>query len=176
METHADGSEAHAVPSRPMPPHRSGRGRARSDRDAPVSTPQLRRARVRSTIEDARKSRPIRVLVIDDDAGVRDVVAAILGDEGYEVSMLDHLADAVVRAAIDRIEPNCILLDGAEAIGYAKAWTTAADMRRRARPIPTVMFTAHVLDAAGAARRSRRRRSRTEATRRRVPVHMTKAS
>jgi len=103
-------------------------------------------------MEEARKSRPIRVLVIDDDAGVRDVVAAILGDEGYDVSMLDHLADAAVRAAIDRIEPNCILLDGAEAIGFAKAWTTAADLRRRARPIPTVMFTAHVLDAAEAER------------------------
>lgn len=103
-------------------------------------------------MEEARKSRPIRILVIDDDAGVRDVVAAILGDEGYDVSMLDHLADAAVRAAIDRIEPNCILLDGAEAIGFAKAWTTAADLRRRARPIPTVMFTAHVLDAAEAER------------------------
>ncbi len=108
--------------------------------------------RAAHTMEEARKSRPIRVLVIDDDAGVRDVVPAILGDEGYDVSMLDHLADAAVRAAIDRIEPNCILLDGAEAIGYAKAWTTAADMRRRARPIPTVMFTAHVLDAAEAER------------------------
>ena len=103
-------------------------------------------------MEEARKSRPIRVLVIDDDAGVRDVVAAILGDEGYDVSMLDHLADAAVRAAIDRIEPHCILLDGAEAIGFAKAWTTAVDLRRRARPIPTVMFTAHVLDAAEAER------------------------
>ncbi len=72
-------------------------------------------------MEEARKSRPIRILVIDDDAGVRDVVVAILGDEWYDVSMLDHLADAAVRAAIDRIEPNCILLDGAEAIGYANA-------------------------------------------------------
>ncbi len=69
-------------------------------------------------MEEARKSRPIRVLVIDDDAGVRDVVAAILGDEGYDVSMLDHLADAAVRAAIDRIEPNC-MSERAVAAGFA---------------------------------------------------------
>jgi len=92
-----------------------------------------------------------RVLVIDDDHDVGEVVTAILSDEGYDVTTLDHISDEAVRAAIGRIEPDCILLDGAEATEYAKAWVTAADVRHRQRPIPTVMFTAHPIDAAEAS-------------------------
>lgn len=91
-----------------------------------------------------------RILVIDDDHDVGEVVTAILSDEGYEVTTLDHISDEAVRAAIGRIEPDCILLDGAEATEYAEAWVTAADVRHRQRPIPTVMFTAHTIDAAEA--------------------------
>jgi CheY-like chemotaxis protein len=92
-----------------------------------------------------------RILVIDDDRDVGAVVTAILQDEGYEVTTLDHISDEAVRAAIGRIEPDCILLDGAEAVEYAEAWATAADVRHRPRPIPTVMFTAHSIDAAEAS-------------------------
>jgi CheY-like chemotaxis protein len=92
-----------------------------------------------------------RILVIDDDRDVGLVVTAILEDEGYQVTTLDHISDEAVRAAIGRIEPDCILLDGAEAVEYAEAWATAADVRHRPRPIPTVMFTAHSMDAAEAS-------------------------
>jgi CheY-like chemotaxis protein len=91
-----------------------------------------------------------RILVIDDDHDVGEVVAAILGDEGYDVTTLERISDEAVRAAIGRLEPDCILLDGAEATEYAEAWVTAADVRHRQRPIPTVMFTAHSIDAAEA--------------------------
>lgn len=94
--------------------------------------------------------RPARILVIDDDHDVGDVVTAILSDEGYDVTTLDHISDETVRAAIGRLEPDCILLDGAEATEYAEAWVTAAEMSHRPRPIPTVMFTAHSTDAAEA--------------------------
>jgi DNA-binding NtrC family response regulator len=91
-----------------------------------------------------------RILVIDDDHDVGEVVTAILSDEGYEVTTLDHISDEAVRAAIGRLEPDCILLDGAEATEYAESWVTAAEVSHRQRPIPTVMFTAHATDAAEA--------------------------
>lgn len=91
-----------------------------------------------------------RILVIDDDRDVGEVVTAILSDEGYEVSTLDHISDETVRAAIGRLEPDCILLDGVDAVEYAESWATAAEVSHRPRPIPTVMFTAHAADAAEA--------------------------
>jgi len=91
-----------------------------------------------------------RILVIDDDRDIGEVVTAILGDEGYDVTTLDHISDETVRAAIGRLEPDCILLDGVEAVEYAEAWATAAELSHRPRPIPTVMFTAHSADAAEA--------------------------
>lgn len=91
-----------------------------------------------------------RILIIDDDRDVGEVVTAILSDEGYDVTTLDHISDESVRAAIGRLEPDCILLDGVEAVEYAEAWATAAELSHRPRPIPTVMFTAHWTDAAEA--------------------------
>lgn len=105
---------------------------------------------VSPTSPDAPAQRPVRVLVVDDDRDVGDVVTAILADEGYEVTTLDRISDETVRAAIGRLEPDCILLDGVDATEYAAAWATAADVRHRPRPIPTVMFTAHSRDAAEA--------------------------
>jgi DNA-binding NtrC family response regulator len=92
-----------------------------------------------------------RILVIDDDHDVGEVVTAILSDEGYEVITLEHISDETVRAAIGRLEPDCILLDGVDAVDYAEAWATAAEVSHRPRPIPTVMFTAHSMDAAEAS-------------------------
>lgn len=87
------------------------------------------------------------ILVIDDDRDMGEVVTAILGDEGFQVTVLDPISDETVRAAIGSLEPDCILLDGVEAAEYAEAWATAAGVRHRERPIPTVMFTAHRFDA-----------------------------
>jgi len=98
---------------------------------------------------DSRKERR-RVLVVDDDQGLREVVTATLTDEGYQVTSLDHVNDDAIRAAIGRFEPDCILLDGAQAIEFAESWSTAADVRHRQRAVPTVMFTAHASDAAEA--------------------------
>ena len=98
-----------------------------------------------------------RILVIDDDRDVGEVVTAILTDEGYEVTTLAHISDETVRAAIGRVEPDCILLDGVEAADYAEAWATAAEVSHRSRPIPTVMFTAHSMDATEALEATSRR-------------------
>ena len=52
---------------------------------------------------------PARVLVVDDDATVRDVVGRYLDDAGYQV---DQAADgpAGLRAARDR-SPDAVVLD-----------------------------------------------------------------
>jgi CheY-like chemotaxis protein len=88
-----------------------------------------------------------QILVIDDDRDMGEVVTAVLSDEGYKVTVLEHISDEAVRAAIGSLEPDCILLDGVQAAEYAEAWATAAEVHQRARPIPTIMFTSHRFDA-----------------------------
>jgi CheY-like chemotaxis protein len=101
---------------------------------------------------------PLRVLLVDHDEDVRELVQAVLSDEGYEVTSIaetDH--DAVV-TAVGRLEPDCILLDGAIGPAYG-AWTQAAYLSTRARSVPTIMFTAHA-DAVDEARKAQSDRSR----------------
>lgn len=88
-----------------------------------------------------------RVLVVDDDRDVAEVVAAILGDEGYRVTVLDPVTDVAVIEAAGRLEPDCILLDGAGAEEYGQSWAVAAALNARHRRIPIIMFTAHASDA-----------------------------
>ena len=84
-----------------------------------------------------------RVLLIDDDADVADVVLAILTDEGYLVEVLSQAAHELVVAAVGKQEPDCILLDGAGGSDYGSSWAEAAYLNARDRPIPTIMFSAH---------------------------------
>ncbi len=51
----------------------------------------------------------VEVLVVDDDAGIRRMIAAVLEDEGYRVRLADH-----GREALDRIAehpPQLVVLD-----------------------------------------------------------------
>jgi DNA-binding NtrC family response regulator len=64
--------------------------------------------------EDERLPAPraasgIRVLVVDDDAGVRDMLAEYLAVQGYEVATEPDAASAI-RALVDRA-PDVVLLD-----------------------------------------------------------------
>ena len=87
------------------------------------------------------------VLCVDDDRDVAEVVQAVLTDEGYVVSCLYDLADDALFRAAGRLEPDVVLLDSSSASDYAEAWGMAAELHRRTRPIPVVMFTAHVAAA-----------------------------
>jgi CheY-like chemotaxis protein len=84
-----------------------------------------------------------RVLCVDDDRDIAEVVQAILTDEGYVVSCLYETADDALLRAAGRLEPDVILLDSTSALDYAEAWILAADIHQRFRPVPVVMFTAH---------------------------------
>ena len=84
-----------------------------------------------------------KVLVVENDRGLSDLLYAILTDEGYEVAVLSAVTPDAVRVAVGQLEPDCILLDGAGAEGYGTSWEDAAWVRSRGRSIPTIMFTAH---------------------------------
>lgn len=87
---------------------------------------------------------PVSVLCVDDDRDVAEVVQAILTDEGYQVSCLYELADDALFRAAGRLEPDVVLLDSTSATDYGNAWKLAAELHHRHRPVPVVMFTAHV--------------------------------
>ena len=90
------------------------------------------------------------VLCVDDDRDIAEIVQAILTDEGYEVSCLYELADDALLRAAGRLEPDVVLLDSSSASDYAEAWTLAAELHHRPRPVPVVMFTAHLQAVAEA--------------------------
>ena len=89
---------------------------------------------------------PYRVLLVDDDADVADVVVAILTDEDYMVEVLADTSHQSVMAVVGMQEPDCILLDGAIGPEYGSSWAEAAYLGARERPIPTIMFSAHAGD------------------------------
>ena len=94
---------------------------------------------------------PGTVLVVDDDDDLGDVLRAIFTDAGYAAAVLPNARPAAVRAAVDHLEPACVLLDGEGSGEYGASWEVAAWMRARGRPVPAVMFTGD----AGAVREAR---------------------
>ena len=87
------------------------------------------------------------VLVIDNDRDIAEVARAVLSDEGYQVSVLADLAPDAIAAAIGRLEPDVVLLDGESNSGtYGTSWAAAAALAARPRRVPVLMFSAHGAD------------------------------
>ncbi|HET8776695.1 MAG TPA: response regulator [Candidatus Limnocylindria bacterium] len=86
------------------------------------------------------------VLCVDDDRDLAEVVQAVLTDEGYAVSCLYSVEGDALQRAVGRLEPDVILLDSGSVTDYGSGWRDAAAIRRRDRPVPVVMFSAHRLD------------------------------
>jgi CheY-like chemotaxis protein len=82
------------------------------------------------------------VLIVDDDPAMGDLVHALLTDEGYAASVLSAVTGEAIRAAVDRLEPDCLLLDSRGPLDYGESWRDAAWAHARARAVPVVMFTA----------------------------------
>lgn len=97
---------------------------------------------------------PLRVLLVDNDEDVSGLVDAILTDEGYAVTVLHQSDHASVAAEVGRLEPDCILLDGAEGPAFGGSWGEAAYLSHRDRAVPAVMFTAHATAVAEARTRA----------------------
>lgn len=100
------------------------------------------------------------VLIIDNDRDIAEIVRAVLSDEGYRVAIVAQLDADSISAAIGKLEPDAVLLDGeSHRAGYGSSWQVAAQLAVRSRPVPTIMFTAHGGDLAegreGTSARSR---------------------
>ena len=102
---------------------------------------------------ETEASRAPRVLVIDDDRDITDLVHAILTDEGFAVSILHDQRPDAIRIAVNQLEPDCVLLDGESPKGYGDSWGHAVWMRGRNRRVPLIMFSGHRRDAEEARER-----------------------
>lgn len=105
---------------------------------------------------------PYRVLLIDDDGDVADVVRAILTDDGYSVSTLVDISHDSLFATVGKEEPDCVLLDGSSQVEYGSSWADAAHLAARERSVPTIMFSAHSSDVRE-ARQAQSERARAAA-------------
>lgn len=97
--------------------------------------------------EQAEGARPKgRVLVVDDDRDITELVYAVLTDEGFAVSLLHDQDLDAIRVAVGRLEPDCVLLDGQGPHGYGHAWGDAAWLGARSRTVSVIMFSASAGD------------------------------
>ena len=74
-----------------------------------------------------------RILVVDDEIGIRELLSEILYDEGHTVELAENAAEA--RAARQRYRPDLVLLDiwmpDTDGVSLLKEW--AARPARHAR-------------------------------------------
>ncbi len=54
-----------------------------------------------------------------------DLVHTVLTEEGYAASVLGAVTTAAIRAAVDRLEPDCLLLDSRGPLDYGESWRDA---------------------------------------------------
>jgi signal transduction histidine kinase len=98
------------------------------------------------------------VLVVEDDLALSELVGGLLTEAGYRpVTIADH---ALIGAAVDRLEPGCVILDGEiTSTGESRTWEDAAAIRRAHPELPVLMFTADgaALAEAGAGTSGRSR-------------------
>lgn len=102
----------------------------------------------RTDREGASASRP-RVLVIDDDDAVCEILREALTDEGYAVATVPHGA-----AALDMVrhhQPAVIILDLRMPI--MDGWSFAEQYRRRADPAASLILLSATKDIEESARR-----------------------
>jgi CheY-like chemotaxis protein len=87
--------------------------------------------------------RPARILVVDDDTGLRDALAELLRENGFEVSCAADGSEALGRLGdADAPPPSLILLD--LTMPVMDGWTFRAAQRSdpRLADIPTVVLSA----------------------------------
>jgi CheY-like chemotaxis protein len=108
------------------------------------------------TIEEALKAyRSVRILVVDDDAAIRHLMATILADEGFEVDGAVDGVDALGKLAAGTYDVVVSDLEMPRLDGLF----LLREIRRRGNGIPVIIQTAHadarhesILCGAGAFR------------------------
>ena len=86
-----------------------------------------------------------RVLVVEDEAAIAELIALNLRHAGYEVELAASAEAA--QAAVDRVLPDLVLLDwmlpGQSGAALARRWRAEA----RTRELPIIMLTARAEEA-----------------------------
>lgn len=93
--------------------------------------------------DDAAKE-PRRVLVAEDDAGIRAMLCAALSGDGFEVLAVGNgveLLDRLQRGWRDRRPPDLVVVD--ERLPGLSALSVLSDLRFRHRPTPFILITAY---------------------------------
>lgn len=91
------------------------------------------------------------ILVVDDESGIRELLADILGDEGYRVTLAENATAARAARAAER--PDLVLLDiwmpDTDGVTLLKEW-----QRNGLLDMPVVMMSGHAtIDTAVEATR-----------------------
>lgn len=86
-----------------------------------------------------------RVLVVEDEAAIAELVAINLRHAGYEVTLASSAEQA--QAAVDAVLPDVALLDwmlpGQSGVSLARSWRASA----RTRELPIILLTARAEEA-----------------------------
>jgi len=83
-----------------------------------------------------------RILVVDDDTPIQDILAEVLRDEGYEVDTAGDGYEALGKL-VHGPRPDCILLDMMLPKLSGKSVWRAIDTEPGLRDIPVLVITAH---------------------------------
>jgi len=79
-----------------------------------------------------------RILVVEDDFGIRSALVALLEDEGYLVEEAENGVEALV--CLERQRPALVLLD--MRMPVMDGWQFAQELRARQIEVPLVVMTA----------------------------------
>lgn len=83
---------------------------------------------------------PSRILVVDDDVAIVEIVAEVLRGEGYEVTTAANGRDALRVLGESQPLPELVVLD--MRMPVLNGWEFAAALRERGLDIPLVVMTA----------------------------------
>ena len=97
---------------------------------------------------DKAPARRHLIVVVDDDASIREVCVDVLGEAGYDVDAFARGEDALL--ALTTVAPAVLVVD------WKMPGLDGAEVTRRARAhdprLPVLMVTGNVREAAAAAR------------------------
>ena len=92
-----------------------------------------------------RRAGAPRVLVVDDDDLVREVVVAVLRGTGHDVESARNGAEAVERVADHSNGFDLVLMD--VQMPVMDGWSTIAELRARGCNTPLLMMSGHATEA-----------------------------
>jgi DNA-binding NtrC family response regulator len=88
-----------------------------------------------------------KILVVDDEVGIRELLSEILGEEGHEVTVAENAT--VARNLFMKNRPELVLLDiwmpDIDGVSLLKEWASSGLMS-----MPVIMMSGHgTIDTAG---------------------------